>query len=60
MEHFSPNLINSKIALLFLLDREAEVAGKITTYRVMKNKREQQGQIFFWIRTQLNIFHVCL
>lgn len=58
MEHLSPNLINSKISLL--LDREAEAAGKITIYHVTKNKREQQGEIFFWIRTQLNIFHVCL
>lgn len=47
MEHPSPNLINPKICLLFLLDREAESAGKITIYPVMKNKREQQGQIFF-------------
>lgn len=32
MEHLSPNLINFKISLLFLLDREAEAAGKITIY----------------------------
>lgn len=46
MEHPSPNLINSKMSLPFLLDREAVSAGKITIYPVMKTKREQQGQIF--------------